>query len=145
MRLSALIFLTTILTACLPANDAPVSPATVTPTIAPSSTPTLLPSPEPPSRSTSDRPDDYEGFQIHFVYAIPSDGEDRSLDLNGQIEASAIAANFWLAEQTGGSQLRYRRRGRPRGGAHIRVPRRGDEISHAIGQAPESPLLRMMC
>jgi hypothetical protein len=107
MRLSALIFLATLLTACLPSTPAPASTPTATHTVAPQSTPTALPSPEPPNRTTSDRPDDHEGFQIHFVYALPNDGEDRSLDINGQIETSALAANRWLAEQSGGSQLRY--------------------------------------
>jgi len=107
MRLSVPIFLAIVLTACLPATPTPTSPPTAAQTDLPPSTSTLLPNPDPLARTTTDRPDDHEGFQIHFVYALPSDGEDRALDLNGQIETSARAANRWLAEQSGGSKLRY--------------------------------------
>jgi hypothetical protein len=88
-------------TATLPATAIPqLSP---TPSIQPTATPqreTEL------SYSTTDRPDDHDGFQVHFVYAIPSDGEDRLMDINDQIAVSASAANVWLNNQSGGSQLR---------------------------------------
>lgn len=57
--------------------------------------------------STEDRPDDVSGFQVHFVYALPSDGRDDFLDINGQIELSANAMNDWLERATDGSKLRY--------------------------------------
>jgi hypothetical protein len=57
--------------------------------------------------STSDRPDEVSGYQVHFVYALPSDGTDDFLDINGRIELSANAMNDWLANATGGSRLRY--------------------------------------
>lgn len=53
-----------------------------------------------------DRPDDVEGYQVHFIYALPSDGADAFLDVNGGIELSAQAMNHWLLSQTG-YQLRY--------------------------------------
>ncbi len=46
--------------------------------------------------STVDRPDDVTGYQIHFIYALPSDGKDDFLDVNGKIELSAGAMNNWL-------------------------------------------------
>lgn len=57
--------------------------------------------------SVIDRPDDSELHQIHFIYAIPSDGSDKLRDVNGEIELSANAANHWLSEQSGGFSLRY--------------------------------------
>lgn len=57
--------------------------------------------------STIDRPDDVSGYQVHFVYALPSDGQDDFLDINGRIELSANAMNDWLLQATGGSRLRY--------------------------------------
>lgn len=46
--------------------------------------------------STIDRPDEVDGYQIHFIYALPSDGNDSFLDIGGQIELSANAMNGWL-------------------------------------------------
>jgi hypothetical protein len=57
-------------------------------------------------RSEVDRLDDVRGPQIHVVYAIPSDGEDRRLDENGSIEGSVGMFQSWLAGQTGGPNLR---------------------------------------
>ena len=56
--------------------------------------------------STVDRPDDEDGYQIHFIYALPSDGRDDQLDVNGQIAQSAAAMNYWL-EGKPGRRLRY--------------------------------------
>lgn len=50
--------------------------------------------------SATDRPDDVDGFQIHFIYALPNDGRDDFLDLNGEIELSAGAMNTWLQSHT---------------------------------------------
>ena len=57
-------------------------------------------------RTTQDRPDESVGAQIHFVYAVPSDGVDRGLDTGGAIGASAQIFLSWLAGQTGGQTLR---------------------------------------
>lgn len=56
--------------------------------------------------ATYDRPDDVEGYQVHFIYALPKDGTDALLDVSGEIEMSATAMNHWLFTQTG-SRLRY--------------------------------------
>ena len=58
------------------------------------------------ARVTTDQPDDVQGPQIHVVYAIPSDGTDRSLDTNGTIAASVSNWETWLRDQTGGHDLR---------------------------------------
>jgi hypothetical protein len=55
---------------------------------------------------TTDRPDDLSGPQIHLIYAVPSDAEDRGLDLDGAIATSFAAAQRWLAGETGGRELR---------------------------------------
>jgi hypothetical protein len=57
-------------------------------------------------RATADRPDDLAGPQIHVVYAVPSDGEDRHLDDNGTLEGSVASFQAWLAQETGGPALR---------------------------------------
>ncbi len=56
---------------------------------------------EPDDRSTRDRPDDFEGPQIHAVYAVPSDREDRNLDRWGDVATSFEAIQNWLAEEIG--------------------------------------------
>lgn len=63
-------------------------------------------SPSPLPRATSDRPDDATGPQIHVVYAVPADGEDRHLDDNGTIEGSVSSSQLWLARETGGKAPR---------------------------------------
>lgn len=59
-----------------------------------------------PLRSEDDRPDDTEQPQVHVVYALPSDGRDRELDLAGTLASSVAVWNAWLAEQSGGSAMR---------------------------------------
>jgi hypothetical protein len=57
-------------------------------------------------RATQDRPDEAVGAQLHAVYAIPSDGEDRGLDTSGAIAASVDAFQRWLGAETGGRAFR---------------------------------------
>lgn len=56
---------------------------------------------EPEQRSTRDRADDFGGPQIHVVYAVPSDREDRNLDRWGDVATSFEAIQNWLAEELG--------------------------------------------
>ena len=56
---------------------------------------------DPIPRSTRDRPDDIGGPQIHFIYAVPSDREDRNRDRFGELERSALGIQNWLAEEIG--------------------------------------------
>jgi hypothetical protein len=60
-------------------------------------------------RASSDRPDTSDGYQIHVIYAIPSNGKDRGLDTDGTIAASLEIANDWLGERTAGTKLRLDR------------------------------------
>jgi len=58
------------------------------------------------SRQTTDQPDDFEGYQIHLVYALPSDGTDREFDTNAKISTSVSAWQNWLCTQTGGKKMK---------------------------------------
>ena len=93
--------------------------ATVLPTSTPSPVPTLAATPSPSAaatrtltriptiaRSTVDRPDDSDGYQVHLLYVLPSDAPDELLDTDGTILTSATAANNWFKEQTG-ARLRF--------------------------------------
>jgi mannan endo-1,4-beta-mannosidase len=64
------------------------------------------PPPPPAERRLTDRPDEIAGKQIHVMYVLPSDGEDRELDLDGTLQHSVASFQRWLAEQTGGRSLR---------------------------------------
>lgn len=63
-------------------------------------------SPSALPRATADRPDDVTGPQIHVLYALPADGEDRHFDDDGSLEGSVSSFQQWLAGQTGGKALR---------------------------------------
>ena len=52
-------------------------------------------------RSLVDRPDDVSGPQLHAVFAIPADGTDTRIDINGQLQTEMEVAQRWLQEQTG--------------------------------------------
>ncbi len=114
------------------------------PTTAPSLTPiptfdySLLPIPDRDTDldfSVVDRPDDSDLHQIHFIYAIPSDGTDKLRDVNGEIELSANAANYWLCEQSGGSSLRYDTFQGKLDITFLKLPFTADELSSKLGLA----------
>jgi hypothetical protein len=66
------------------------------------------------ARTTTDLPDDNNGKQVHAVYALPSDGTDRQLDINGTIANEIAAFQTWLGKQTAGAPLRIdKAAGRP--------------------------------
>ena len=52
-------------------------------------------------RATMDRPDDVGGAQIHFVYAVPVGGHDRSFDRAGDIAFMADQMQKWLQAEAG--------------------------------------------
>ena len=58
------------------------------------------------SRSTTDRPDDIMGPQVHVVYVLPSDGTDRHLDTDGTVRNTVGSWETWLSGQTGGRVFR---------------------------------------
>lgn len=57
-------------------------------------------------RSLSDRPDPTAEYQVHAIYAMPSDATDQQRDLNGQIRNSVSSFQSWLARHSGGPALR---------------------------------------
>src|ERR1051325_5962140 len=57
-------------------------------------------------RSTTDRPDDITGPQLHAMHVVPADGTDRALDTNGTIAAPVANWEGWLRGQTGGRGVR---------------------------------------
>ncbi len=58
------------------------------------------------SRNTSDLPDDTSDYQLHVIYALPSDGVDHNYDMNGAIATSTSAWENWLCKQSGGKKFR---------------------------------------
>ncbi|MCL4258536.1 MAG: hypothetical protein KJZ53_08415, partial [Anaerolineales bacterium] len=78
--------------------------------------------------STSDQPDDVDGYQVHFVYALPSDGADAFLDIGGEIELSATAMNTWLHSKTG-QRLRYDTQDGRLDITFLRLPYTAEDIS----------------
>ena len=59
-----------------------------------------------PTRSLTDRTDDLTGPQIHLIYAIPSDAQDKNWDTNGQIKKWVDQGQDWLTSQVN-RKLRY--------------------------------------
>ncbi len=64
-------------------------------------------------RSTKDRPDDIGGPQVHFVYAVPRDWEDRNRDRFGEVERAALSIQNWLASEVGQTLRLDTYQGRP--------------------------------
>lgn len=58
------------------------------------------------TRAATDMPDDVAGPQVHFLYVVPRDGEDRALDTSSTIERSVLSWERWLTGQTGGRGMR---------------------------------------
>jgi hypothetical protein len=56
-------------------------------------------------RSSIDRSDDRAGAQVHFLYVVPRDGEDRALDTSSVISASVASWQNWLRRETGGRAM----------------------------------------
>jgi hypothetical protein len=57
-------------------------------------------------RTTVDRPDDTDEYQVQILYVLPSDGVDQELDTSGALFNSVNIWNEWFNEQTNGSQIR---------------------------------------
>lgn len=105
---SAPLALLLILAACTapptttaPAAATPVGPPATSPTPAPTATA----SPPVRQRQTADQPDDHDGYQVHFLYVLPSDGIDEQLDTNGWMATAVGSALRWLEKETGGRRL----------------------------------------
>ena len=94
----------------IPSN--PIQASAPTLTAIPVSTATPAPPPEPtlavlPDRVTTDRPDDVSGYQIHVIYVLPSDGVDRNLDTNGNLDLTVASFEKWFSSNSGGKQFRF--------------------------------------
>ncbi len=62
----------------------------------------------PTTRTTVDRADNTTAYKVKFLYVLPSDRADRSLDINGAICQSVKAQYNWFTSQTtNGAALRY--------------------------------------
>ena len=67
-------------------------------------------SPPPPrfARQTTDQPDLFpDEYQVHVIYAVPQDGEDNELDVDGVIAGSIAASNAFFLTASGGKSIRY--------------------------------------
>ena len=95
-----------------PASAAPGASPSPSPAASPASpTPAPTPQPSPLPRSEADRPDDEDGYQVHVVYAVPQDGEDRGFDADGTITRSVYAFDDWLRRKTARQRIRFDRAG----------------------------------
>lgn len=84
-------------------------------------------------RALIDRPDEISGSQVHVVYAVPSDGTDRSLDQDGTLANSVGSFQTWLAGQTGGRNLRLDTFGGNLDVSFVRLNRTDAELaSHGV-------------
>lgn len=68
---------------------------------------------DPNPRSERDRPDDISGPQVHFVYAVPRDWDDRNRDRFGDVERAALGIQNWLAYEIGQTLRLDTYQGRP--------------------------------
>lgn len=59
-------------------------------------------------RSMGDRDDLFvDAYQVHAIYAVPADGQDRRLDVDGTIEHSLRSSNAFLLSASGSQSIRY--------------------------------------
>ena len=61
-------------------------------------------------RSFKDNPDNILGHQIHAVYFLPCEKEDRMFDVNLNIESSLIAINKWFIDQSNNQKIIFDRK-----------------------------------
>jgi hypothetical protein len=54
-------------------------------------------------RASTDRPDDVGGYEVKVLYVLPSDGEDRRLDVDGTLVRSVAAFRKWFERRSGQS------------------------------------------
>lgn len=59
-----------------------------------------LASDDKPGRFFEDQPDVNDDYQIHFLYTLAKDGEDREWDINGKMEAMLLEMNEIMARET---------------------------------------------
>jgi hypothetical protein len=95
----------------LPSDSLPPSQTGKNPTEMIPQAPEVKPSQDScaPGRATQDRVDDTNQYQLHFIYATPSDGMDRQLDTAGTLDTSINLWNDWFAARADGLKLRLDR------------------------------------
>ena len=62
----------------------------------------LFASDEKPGRYFEDQPDVTDKPQVHFIYLLNKDSEDREWDINGKMEKELLEANEKMLEMTKG-------------------------------------------
>jgi hypothetical protein len=59
-------------------------------------------------RQLADQPDLFpEDYQVHVIYAVPTDGRDNQFDTNGVIATSIEVSNTFFQRASGGKEIRY--------------------------------------
>ena len=58
-------------------------------------------------RSFKDRKDTITGNQIHAIYLLPCEREDRKFDVKSNIEFSLLAINKWFFSKSENQKLRF--------------------------------------
>ncbi|HXY85530.1 MAG TPA: hypothetical protein VEH52_08605 [Gaiellaceae bacterium] len=83
-------------------------------------------------RATRDRPDDFAGPQIHFVYAVPAGRSelDRHLDTNGTLATSVALLVSWFRRQAGGPILAVDTYEHHPDITYVRLPRSDQAYEH---------------
>jgi hypothetical protein len=80
-------------------------------------------------RALEDRPDDEPGErQVHVLYVVAQDGEDRGLDVSGVLARSVEVWDRWFAGQAGGRRVRLDRAGGALDVTFVRVGVSGAEV-----------------
>ena len=58
-----------------------------------------------PERSFRDSPDNIEDHQVHAVYLLPCEKEDRKFDVKSNIQFSLIAINKWFIDKSSNQKI----------------------------------------
>jgi hypothetical protein len=68
------------------------------------------PVPPPAQRQFEDQPDLFaEEYQVHVIYAVPTDGQDNQFDVNGVLADTVTIANDFFRQASGGKEIRFDR------------------------------------
>ena len=63
-------------------------------------TPVILDSDKKPGRYFEDQPDVNDDFQVHIVYTLLKDSNDKEGDINGELEKWVETADKWILKTT---------------------------------------------
>ena len=62
--------------------------------------------PQKSGRFFEDQPDVTDDYQVHIIYLLASNSEDKKYDVNGIIEQLVLTGNEYLKSKTDGQQFR---------------------------------------